>query len=323
MKSSCMTHPEYEPLVIIRKSPVEFCEGNQCAAAVLSFLEYWHNRKLSSDSHNKKSNDISEKHSDPKSLSKAVYQYHTLTEISDGIMNLYGTKKISASIKLLESLGVISTHKNPNPKYRHDRTTYFILYPEVYNNWIKSRLTSDGNNSSSDAQKGITDTAKMPHRDGKKDLPCGKNTSSITEINYRDINKSIKERDDFFVELNKKTTLEPSANIDIQPVVDALIQKGISLERLHYPDVVPIIEELCQKGATPELFVKAYEISTMTTSAKGFGIRYLEKVVLDLLIKNWQPQLYDPKSKSIKNPPKVIYEHDFSGGLDWMGDLVS
>jgi len=133
MKTSCISHPEREPLVIIRKSQVEFCEGNQCAAAVMSFLEYWHNWKLDSDTYNKKSNDISEVHGDSRSLSEDVYQYHSLLEISDGILNLYSTKTISDAIKFLESKSVVTTHRNPNPRYHYDKTKYFRFYPEVYN----------------------------------------------------------------------------------------------------------------------------------------------------------------------------------------------
>ena len=72
MKTSCISHPEREP--------AEFCERNQCAAAVMLFLEYWHkhNWKLDSDVYNKKSNDISEAHGDPRRLRKDIYQYHSL-----------------------------------------------------------------------------------------------------------------------------------------------------------------------------------------------------------------------------------------------------
>ena len=318
LKTSCMSNPERQPLVILRKPQVEFCQGNQCAALVLSFLEYWHNWKLASDEFNKKSNDIAEMHGDHRSLSEDVYQYHTLAEISDGIMNLYGTKKISASIKLLESLGVISTHKNPNPKYRNDRTTYFRLYPEVYNNWIKLHYSSDSNNSPSEAQKGIIDTAKMPPQKGKKELPSGKNASPITEINYRDINKSIKERDNF-VDKN----LSYLDNLNIQHVIDVLIQKGIRLVRMHFPYVEPIIQDLCLAGATPEIFAKAYDISVRAASSGIFGISYVCKVVDSLLKDKNRNHLHGDKSNSTETPTKITYEHDFSGGLDWMGDLVS
>jgi hypothetical protein len=70
MKTSCISHPANERLVIIRKWQVDFCEGNHCAAAQLSFFEYWHNWKINSDQYNYKSNNIAEMHGDARLLSE-------------------------------------------------------------------------------------------------------------------------------------------------------------------------------------------------------------------------------------------------------------
>ena len=43
MRTSCITHPPKDPLIMIRQWQVALCEGNTTAAALLSFFEYWHN----------------------------------------------------------------------------------------------------------------------------------------------------------------------------------------------------------------------------------------------------------------------------------------
>jgi len=57
MKSSCVSHPTREPLIIIRKWQITACNGNACAAALLSFFEYWHNIKTDSLSKDKEVNE--------------------------------------------------------------------------------------------------------------------------------------------------------------------------------------------------------------------------------------------------------------------------
>lgn len=322
MKTSCISHPEREALIIIRKSQVEFCDGNQCAAAVLSFLEYWHNWKLDSDEHNKKSNIISGMHGDPKLLSEDVYHYHSLQEISDGIMNLYGTKTISEAIKLLESKKVISTHSNPDPRYHYDKTKHFRLYPDIYNQWLKARGTRCGKIAVSQQQKGSIDTAKLPDACGKNAVPYGKNAAH-TEINHRDINQSISGARNFFATDKEESTADTENKETVQPVISALIEKGMPIERFGYPDVLDILRRLQSEGASVPIFTQAYDIAAHTAKGRGFGIRYLEKTVTGLLMAFKREKILSsevqPKKKN--DYDNKIYEEDLTN-LYWMDDVT-
>ncbi len=257
MKSSCISHPERERLVIIRKWQVEFCDGNHCAASVMSFFEYWHNWKLDSDEHNRKSNDISEMHGDSRLLSEDVVQFHSMQEISDGLLNLYGVKSISDAVRLLESKNALTVCRNPNPKYFYDNKKYFIFHPEVCNEWLKNRYESRlGKNTECNVQKHISDSVKLPSASGKNAVLLGKNAGYIMkEINNKDNNQSLNERNDF------------SDNNEIKPIVDALIEKGMSPKHFQYPDVVPAIVQLQSKGATVSTFIEAYDLAS--ASAKN------------------------------------------------------
>ena len=246
MKSSCVLHPTNERLIIIRKWQVEFCDGNQCAAALLSYFEYWHNWKLNTDCYNKKSNDISEMHCDPRSLSEDIYQYHSQQEMADGILNLYGKKAISEALKLLEAKDVISVHSNPNPRYSFDQTKHFRFYPEICNEWLRSYESSTCQNVASSKQKGNLDNAKMRNRESEKALPSCENASAITKINYKDLNKSINaeiETLDFNFE-KQETKSEEEEGDAAQSIILTLSNLGFPSGRLQYPDIIPTIKNL-------------------------------------------------------------------------------
>lgn len=321
MKSTCISHPEREPLVIIRKSQIEFCEGNQCAAAVMSYLEYWHNWKLDSDQYNKKSNEIAEIHGDPRSLNEDVYQFHTLNDISDGIMNLYSTKSISEALKLLELKKVITIHRNPNPRYHYDKTKYFRFYPDVYNSWLKDRPTRCGNISTSKVQKRKTDTEIFPHPSGKNASPCGKIAAPITEINNTDFNHSLTVREDFFEMQKTGTDLSSQSKEEVQSIIDALIERGMPLERFNYSDVIPILERLQTQGATITVFLEGYNIAVRRSQDRGFGIRYLEKIVADLLkIQKTSTSIrFQPSPPTMNN--ETIKDESNLKNLYWMDEV--
>jgi hypothetical protein len=308
MKSSCISHPERERLVIIRKSQVEFCEGNQCAAAVMSYLEYWHNWKLDSDEYNKKANDVSEMHNEKRQLSEDIYQFHSMQEISDGILNLYGIKLISDSIKFLESKNVISTHANPNPNYFYDKKKYFKFYPDVYNNWLKTHYKSRfGKKTECTSQKEVSESAEMLSVLSKNAALLGKNAVAITEINNKD-KTNINNANDGLVDSTSKLNKEEDAKINL--IIELLTEKGLSAKHVYRPDNIVIIQNLCKAGATVEIFSKAYDLATKKAN-QGFGLSYLVKVVESALKKSNQHQS-DPRPHSYE-----YIENDISQLPDW------
>lgn len=321
MKTSCISHPANERLVIIRKWQVEFCEGNQCAAALLSFFEYWHSWKLNADRYNRKSNDIAEMHREPRLLTEDVYQYHSLNELSNGILYLYGEKSISKAIKLLESKLVITVHANPNPKFHYDKTQYFKFYPDICNEWIKSSYNSSTNHfDDNEKQNGQIDTAIMRDRDSVNTSGQGKNALYRTEINNKEINKLNEPCEDFIISDKQVEASENDIN-QVNAMVSILIQKGMPAERLIANPDLPMLAELITQGATQTIVTQAYELSVRATAgrSKQFGLRYLVKVIADLLKKSGKSEIIDRPSHQCS---MQSFENNFSGGLDWMGDLV-
>ncbi len=113
MRSSCITHPAREPLLVIRKSQVDFCQGNVCAAALLSFFD--------------QNCTPGEKHA------------FSSKELSDGILQLYGHKKITQGINLLVQLGAVEVFQAwSDLSLRYEKTRYFLFNPSVVNAWIES-----------------------------------------------------------------------------------------------------------------------------------------------------------------------------------------
>lgn len=143
MRSSCIRHPEREPLILIRKWQVDFCNGDKCAAALLSFFEYWHNIKLDQAAKAKSLNSLPQvPHKDgPIVADDSLYQFHTTEELEDGILHLYKRDKIRKSLDFLVELGAITIHRNPCKRYGYDKTKYFLFYPEVMNNWLSNDTT--------------------------------------------------------------------------------------------------------------------------------------------------------------------------------------
>ncbi len=137
MKTSCVIHPDSEPMIIVRKWQLDFCDGNRPAAALLSFFEYWHNIKLEQSKKAKFQNNISCVNGDAGIQDESLYQFHTTEELEAGVL-LYSKDAINTGLKVLVDKKVISIHKNPNPKYSFDKTRYFLFVPEVVNAWLMS-----------------------------------------------------------------------------------------------------------------------------------------------------------------------------------------
>jgi len=137
-KTSCIPEPANDPLIIIKNWQVVFCQGNRCAAGLLSFFIYWYNIKIQIAKKNKKLNDIAEVHGDPRAHEENRLQFHSMDDLIAGLLGLFGKTAINAAIKLLLSLHVLSIHRNPNTRYKFDRTRYFLLHPAILIKWLEN-----------------------------------------------------------------------------------------------------------------------------------------------------------------------------------------
>ena len=80
---TCINNPGGEFLLVLRKWQIEFCEGNKCAAALLSFLIYFHDVKVENSRKNKRANDVAEMHGDKRIQDETLHQFHTTEEIRE------------------------------------------------------------------------------------------------------------------------------------------------------------------------------------------------------------------------------------------------
>lgn len=176
MNSSCISHPEREKLVIIRQWQIEFCEGNSCAAALMSFFEYWHNVKLDQSEKNTQFNNVAELHGDKRSQDEGLWQFHNEKQLEEGIL-IYKRDTINKAIDLLVSKQVLLVSRNPNPHYKFDKTRWFLFRPEIIKNWMKERANSENSPSS----KNPSSSSKNPSRSRKNQGRCLENPSPSTE----------------------------------------------------------------------------------------------------------------------------------------------
>lgn len=161
MRTSSVNHPANEPMVIIRKWQLEATENDHCAAALLSFFEYWHNIKLAQLEQTHRKHRVEEQHGDtPNDLEVTVMQWHSEEDLSEGILGLYGKSTIAKAVKKLAHLGYISIHKNPNPRYHFDKTRHFVFHPARVRKFFEDRSPENNGTSRKNSLRSIKNSLR-------------------------------------------------------------------------------------------------------------------------------------------------------------------
>lgn len=312
----------------IHEWQIAFCNNNHCAAMLLAFFSGWHDWKLIHDEYYKKSNDIAEMHGDGRPHSENAFLFFTTEELIDGLLGFYGKKAVLDGLQLLESLGVITTHKNPNPRYHFDKTKYFQFYPDVCNQWIDRNYSQNNQTTKKDTQAiDSKDRVKIADRSGKNALPSGESSQPSSEkaryITNNTNNTTNKNQSTNlnanFVDQKIKSDAGSKSNPDVQLIVDTIIQSGIPADRFRYPDTIEDIARLHQAGATVDLFLEALAIAKSNT--KESGVRYLVKVVESLLEKSRKKQYtssHHPPPNQNNILQESVDETDISKGAHWL-----
>ena len=136
MKSSCIQHPAAQRLILIREWQVAFCQGDHCAAALLSFFEHGHNIKLDRCRQTSALNTLATRAGFPTAQEESLDQCHTAEQLQAGLLHLYGEKKIRQARQSLITKGVITEHTHPSPRLTFDKTLFFRFHPKVINAWL-------------------------------------------------------------------------------------------------------------------------------------------------------------------------------------------
>ena len=163
MKTSCLTHPAGDTMLVVHAWQVHACEGDPCAAMLLSLFEFYHNLKLEQQEQARKMNEVAEFHGESGQQYTGLLQWHNEEELKEHLLGIYGIKSIRNGLQLLVNKGYISIQSNPNPRYHFDRTRYILFHPEPLQSFLLT-YTSD--------------QAKVPDASGKNASPSGKNAGT-------------------------------------------------------------------------------------------------------------------------------------------------
>lgn len=130
MKTSCIQHAHNDHFIMIRQSYVALCDGNHCAAALLSFMEGWHNHRLEQIPKANYQNALAQASGEEGTQDTSLLQFHNDRDFSEGLCGLFGRETIRKALRLLTEKGCITIHKNPNPRYAFDATRYILFHAE-------------------------------------------------------------------------------------------------------------------------------------------------------------------------------------------------
>ena len=112
MIKSCIKHIPKARIAILREDFIQICQGDKAAALLLSFFEYWHNIKIEQSQKSKITNDVAEKHGYERMEDETLFQFHTSTQLYNGLLKSVGRSAIQRGIKILQDLKYITVHKN-------------------------------------------------------------------------------------------------------------------------------------------------------------------------------------------------------------------
>ncbi|OAI45991.1 hypothetical protein AYO45_01915 [Gammaproteobacteria bacterium SCGC AG-212-F23] len=316
-----MHHPVNSRYIQVHEWQIKFCREHHCAALLLTFFAAWHDWKIRNDDYYRRANDIAEVHGDGRPHNENAYLFFSMEHLVNGCLGFYSKKAISEGLDLLVSLNVVTIHKNPNPRYHFDKTKYFKFYPEICNQWIRENYSSPAN---SPQPIDYYDKAKLANRSDKSapasrqnGRPSDESCQAITDTtnNTTNKNKLYNAQDVFILDKKNLGTQNEGNGTNAEVIRSVLVQQGFPAKYFHYPETMLIIEKLYLAGATPDLFIKAYNIADKATEG-NFGIKYLVKVV--------EGQLKKSTDSPTKNNPIYFTDNDqsdYSKGLNWIDDI--
>jgi hypothetical protein len=206
-------HPG-DTFLMLRASYVNICNGNLVAAALIHIFEQWHINKIKTREQDRRYRTSNALQTPRDTLMEGLYQWHTTADLERQLMGLGKRDKIQEARAQLVSMGIITEHRNPNPKFAFDKTTYFIFYPESVATYLDLRRQPAADIST--ASVPLSDrTTENSQREGEN-----RNYTNITSIDHdKDHHKDIPAADapgdkKQATKPDKKRKKSPGAEID-------------------------------------------------------------------------------------------------------------
>jgi hypothetical protein len=151
MRTSCIAYPE-SYYTLTRQCCIDIAENDLCAAKLINFFVSWHDYKKANQPKVLRENKIVQQHGGTELQDTSLLQHHTTDELIEGLIGEYARRNIANALQILDKKGFVTIHKNPNPKYKGDRTKHFLVHPEIIQKALDlwSQCTKSANNPKND-----------------------------------------------------------------------------------------------------------------------------------------------------------------------------
>lgn len=153
LKTSCVKRVSNDTFIVIRAAYISICKGNVTAAALIAYFENWHNSRLEQREVARHENRVAVRHEDPATQIESLMHYHTMEDLEAALLGIGKRHSIEIARELLVAMGVVTLHKNPNPRYKFDNTTFYLFWPKVVNNLLNELPAIVENNERSPGEQ--------------------------------------------------------------------------------------------------------------------------------------------------------------------------
>lgn len=287
-------HPAQENIIIVREWQLVFCKNNQCAAALLSFLEFAVACKIEVSGQNSALNRKLKQNNNLRTLAEDILVWYTEEQLEKRVI-FYKRKTIRKSLKLLVDLGAISICKNPDPRYnKRDKTKHFSLNIEL----IKLFLENYKNGKILETKEllNLIPSGKNASSSGKITSSSGKNAVAFPKTTSKTTSKSKIPPTPLKGEAEKDGGGAAASSLRSKGArKETVATKTVKRKREENPEVNRIrgelikwtrdntgvapagrelqaVSQLAQMGVVPEIAIACYlDIASSSLAVKGWG----------------------------------------------------
>lgn len=160
--------------LLLREEYLCVCEGNHCAAMILSQHEYWHKHRLENRQQAQSHNEGARRMGLPATQDTGLWVYRSHEQTKAELLNLFGEKAIGQAYKYLIKKGFLLTRLNPKqPWDRKPQYLFNVAAVQSAVNALPSREEEPDEIAESSPQNCGEDSAEVrtPSRNGADSTP--------------------------------------------------------------------------------------------------------------------------------------------------------